>query len=175
MVALYKRIARDAARYHGPYRVEVALQQALGAGKTATAAIRVLSAAGVAVPDVHLALTAAGAAAVPSTARTNANGVATVQVKAVGAGGVHLTASAEMPATAPRIFRPTSGAAAANGQRLAAAEIAARVGQRHGGRLEGATLLDHERRAGRDRRRAARAPIGLSSRARFPATTGRSP
>ena len=122
VVALYKRIARDAERFHGPYRVEVALQQALGAGKTGTAAIRVLSAAGVAVPDVELALAATGASAVPATARTNANGVATVQVKAAGAGGVHLTASAEMPATAPRIFRPTSGAAAANGQRLASAE-----------------------------------------------------
>ncbi|HZQ63876.1 MAG TPA: sortase [Gaiellaceae bacterium] len=118
--SLYARIARDAARYHGPYRVDVALPATVGAGKTGTATIRVLSASGEALPDVDLALDATQGTA-PSTAHTNANGVASVQVKATGAGGVHLTVSAEVPPTLPRIYRPTRGAAAANGQRLASA------------------------------------------------------
>jgi hypothetical protein len=120
--AQYERIARDAARFHGPYRVEVELQGAISAGKTGTATIRVLSAAGLALPNLELSLSATGANAVPSTVRTNANGVAAVQVKATGADGVHLTAVSELPASLPRIFRPTIGAAAANGQRLASAE-----------------------------------------------------
>src|SRR5581483_2445583 len=38
-----------------------------------------------------------------------------------GDGAVDLTVSAEVPPTLPRIYRPTRGAAAANGQRLASA------------------------------------------------------
>ena len=119
--ALYTRIGREAARYHGPYRVDVALPTAIGAGKTATATIRVLSAAGVPLPNLDLSLSATGASSVPSTARTNAVGVATVQVTATGAGGVHLTATTEpLPSTLPQIFRPSKPQAARNGQRLAA-------------------------------------------------------
>jgi hypothetical protein len=121
VVALHKRIARDAERLHGPYRVQVDLKGAPAPGKAGTATVRVLSAAGAGVPNVALSLAAAGPADVPSTARTNANGVATVQVRSTGAAAVRLTASAELPTTLPRIFRPTSGAAAANGQRLATA------------------------------------------------------
>ncbi len=121
VTALYTRIGREAARYHGPYRVDVALPGAIGAGKTATATIRVLSAAGVPLPNLDLSLSATGASSVPSTVRTNATGVATVQVTATGAGGVHLTATTEpLPSTLPQIFRPSKPQAARNGQRLAA-------------------------------------------------------
>ena len=121
VTALYTRIGREAARYHGPYRVDVALPVAIGAGKTATATIRVLSAAGVSLPNLDLSLSATGSSAVPSTVRTNAAGVATVQVTATGAGGVHLTATTEpLPSTLPLIFRPSKPQAARNGQRLAA-------------------------------------------------------
>ena len=68
--AQYERIASDAARFHGPYRVEVELQGAIGAGRTGTATIRVLSAAGLALPNLELSLSATGANAVPSTVRT---------------------------------------------------------------------------------------------------------
>ena len=121
VTALNRRIASDAARYHGPYRVDVALPAAIGAGKTATATIRVLSGAGVPLPNLDLSLSATGASSVPSTVRTNAAGVATVQVTATDAGGVHLTATTEpLPSTLPQIFRPSKPQAARNGQRLAA-------------------------------------------------------
>ena len=48
---------RNAARYHGPYRVAVTLPAAIGAGKTGTAEVRVISGAGIALPNVDLSLT----------------------------------------------------------------------------------------------------------------------
>lgn len=123
VTAVYTRIAREAARYHGPYRVDVALPASIGAGKTATATIRVLSGAGVPLPNLDLSLSATGARDVASTARTNAAGVATVQVTATGASGVHLTATTEpLPSTLPLIYRPSKPQAARNGQRLAAGD-----------------------------------------------------
>ncbi len=120
VAALSTRIAREAARYHGPYRVDVALPAEIGAGKTATATIRVFSGAGVPLPNLDLSLSATGASSVPATVRTNAAGVATVGVTAAGAGGVHLTATTEtLPSTLPQIFRPSKPQAARNGQRLA--------------------------------------------------------
>ena len=74
MSTLYTRIAREAARYHGPYRVDVALPGQIGAGKTATATIRVLSGAGVPLPNLDLSLSATGASGLPATVRTNAAG-----------------------------------------------------------------------------------------------------
>ncbi len=121
VTAVYTRIAREAARYHGPYRVDVALPGEIGAGKTATATIRVLSGAGVPLPNLDLSLSATGASGLPSTVRTNAAGAATAQVTATGAGGVHLTATTEpLPSTLPLIYRPSKPQAARNGQRLAA-------------------------------------------------------
>jgi Sortase domain len=120
---VYTRIAREAALYHGPYRVDVALPAQIGAGKKATATIRVLSGAGVPLPNLDLSLTATGASNVPSTVRTNTAGVATVEVTATGAGGVHLTATTEpVPSTLPLIYRPSKPQAARNGQRLAAGD-----------------------------------------------------
>jgi hypothetical protein len=123
VAALYERIARDSARFHGPYRVVVELPGEIGAGKTGTATIRVLSAANVPLPGLDLSLSATGATDVPSTVKTNANGVATVELKATGAGGVHLTATTEpLPATLPKIFTPSKPVPARNGQRLASAD-----------------------------------------------------
>jgi hypothetical protein len=122
VVSLYETIARDAARYHGPYRVEVALPGEIGAGKTGTATIRVLSAAGVSLPNLDLSLSATGASGVPSTIKTNPNGAATIELKATGAAGIRVTATTEpLPATLPRIFRPTKPGPARNGQRVASA------------------------------------------------------
>ena len=122
VVALNEIVARDSARYHGPYRVAVDLPGSIGVGKTGTAEVRVVSGAGIALPDVTLTLAATGADA-PSTVKTNANGVATVTLKANSAEGVHLKATTEpVPATLPTVYAPTTAQAARNGQRIAAAD-----------------------------------------------------
>jgi sortase family protein len=119
VVSLYGRIAGDSALYHGPYRVVVDQPGAIAVGKTGTAIVRVLSGAGVLIPNLDLTLSATGAT-VPAIARTNANGVATVPVKATTAAGARVKATTEpLPATMPTIYAPTTLAAARNGQRLA--------------------------------------------------------
>ena len=121
--SIYTRVARDAARYHGPYRLDIDLPGGLQVGERGTATIRVLSAGGNAVPDVELALDVSGASGVPAEARTNANGVATVTLTATSADDVRLTARAGgLASTLPRIFEATTRAAAPNTQRLAVAD-----------------------------------------------------
>ena len=83
VTALYAQIAAQAARYHGPYRVDVTLPGAIEAGKTGTATIRVVSGAGAPLPNLDLSLSTTGAD-VPATVRTNASGVATVELRATG-------------------------------------------------------------------------------------------
>jgi hypothetical protein len=127
MHAVYERIARDAARYAGPYRVDVQLPAKLAVRRAATATIRVLAASGRAVPNVKLTLAAAGAAGLPATADTGADGVTRVAFKPDDVkGGVRLTAtSGQLAAARPRIYVPTRPDAARNGQRLAAPASAA--------------------------------------------------
>jgi hypothetical protein len=116
--ALYDRISTDAAKFHGPYRVEVTLPGTMKVGKEAVATIRVLAAGGAALPNQPVTITSLGLSGAPSQAKTDANGVAKLTVKATG-GTAKLTASAGgLPSTLPRVFVPTAGAAAANGQRL---------------------------------------------------------
>ena len=82
-----------------------------------------LSAAGNALPDLDLSLTAKGATGVPAKVKTNANGVASVSFTASAASGIRLTAvTAPIASTLPKIFRPTTPAAASNGQRVAVAD-----------------------------------------------------
>src|SRR5262249_55340097 len=103
VVALHARIARDSARHHRPYPVGADLPAALGVGKTAAAGVRVLSGAGVPLPNLALTLSATGAE-VPATVHTNANGVATVPVRATTAAGPHLTATTDpLPANLPTV------------------------------------------------------------------------
>ncbi len=123
VASLLKKVSADASRFHGPYRVEVELPDSVAVGKRGTARIRVLSAAGDALPNLDLTLTASGATGVPGRVRTNANGVATVSFTAGAAGGIRLTAVTEpIASTLPRIFRPTTAKAAPNGQRVAVAD-----------------------------------------------------
>ncbi len=120
VASLYKKVSTDAARFHGPYRVEVKLPSEIGVGKQATATIRVFSAAGNALPNLDLSLFTKGATGVPAKVQTNANGVATVTARATSATGVRLTAVTEpVASTLPRIFHPTTAAAGPNGQRVA--------------------------------------------------------
>lgn len=116
----FARVTRDAARYHGPYRVALRLPGSLQVGQKGTATVRVLAASGQALPNFELALEASGASGVPGTVRTNDDGVGSVTFTATSADDVRLTARARgLASTLPRIFRPTTRAAAPNGQRLA--------------------------------------------------------
>jgi hypothetical protein len=119
----FTRIARDAARFHGPYRMEISLDDRILVGQEATATIRVLSAAGNALPDLGLTLSAEGATGVPGKVRTNATGVATVTLRATDAKGVRLTARTEaIASTLPKVYTGTTPVARRNGQRLALPE-----------------------------------------------------
>jgi len=114
-------IARTSARDAGPYRVQTVLPEKLVVGEAATATIRVRSRSGAALPGVPLALSASGASDPRIAARTDADGLARVQLVPTSAAGldVHVTAG-PLPATEPVVFAPTTSAARANGQRLAA-------------------------------------------------------
>jgi hypothetical protein len=121
VTSLFHRIARDAARYHGPYRVEAAFAGPLLVGREASATVRVRSAAGAALPNVLLRVSAAGARGVPARVRADAAGIASVTFVPTEAGRLRLSVEAPaLAANAPLVFRATTKAAAANGQRLAA-------------------------------------------------------
>jgi hypothetical protein len=120
VAAEYARIARDAARLHGPYRVQTRVAQTMTVGQPAAATIRVLAASGQAVPNVRLTLSASSARA-QREVMTDAQGVAHVALTPTGANGVSLTARTEqLASTLPRIYAATVQPAAANSQRLAA-------------------------------------------------------
>ncbi len=91
--ALYERIARDSARYHGPYRIDLRMPGNLQVGQQGVATIRVLAAGGEALPGVGLQLAATGASA-PKTATTDPQGAARVTVQATTAGNIRLAVRA---------------------------------------------------------------------------------
>jgi hypothetical protein len=116
----YQRIARDADRYHGPYRLEARFSP-LTVEKAATVQLRVVAASGAALPNVDLALAGDGATGLPAHVATGPAGVASVRFVPARAAGLHLQVhAAELASTRPRIYAATLGAASANGQRLAA-------------------------------------------------------
>lgn len=116
--ALYERVARDSARYHGPYRIDVRMPENLQAGHQGIATIRVLAASGVAVPGIELQLAATGASA-PRIVTTDPQGVAHATLQTTSAGDVRLAVRAPgLASTLPVIYAPTTPAAARNGQRV---------------------------------------------------------
>jgi Sortase domain len=116
--ALYEQIARDSARFHGPYRIDVRMPSNLDAGQQGVATIRVLAASGDALPGVELQLTATGVSA-PRTVTTDTQGVAHVTLTTTKAGDVRLAVRAPgLASTLPVIYAPTTPAAARNGQRI---------------------------------------------------------
>ena len=120
VAGFFSKISADAARLHGPYRIVAQLPGKLDVGQSGTATIRVLSASGVALPDIALTIDATGAGGVPKTLTTDGSGLARLTLTATDAAGVHLDVSAAgLASTLPRIFHPTTAAAAPNGQRLA--------------------------------------------------------
>lgn len=119
VAASYARITQDAERYHGPYRIEVRLPTRLRAGQEVTGTLRVLSAAGNALPDVQLRLQAPAVSGMPARVETNAHGVAAISLTPASAGPLRLRIRTEaLASTLPQIYAPTTSAAARNGQRV---------------------------------------------------------
>jgi hypothetical protein len=119
LTALYNRVSDRAAKFHGPYRIQAKLPRRMTVGRPVSGTVRVISATGRAVPGVRLRLS--GIRGVPAAVRTNGAGVARVRFTPAKAGEVRLRVRTEaLPSTLPRLFRPTRGASARNGQRLAA-------------------------------------------------------
>jgi hypothetical protein len=115
----YATVARDAAEFHGPYRIKGSVSGPLEVGKETGATVRVLSATGAAVPNVTLTLTATGAGAAPRTVTTDAEGVAHVTVRPSTAGAVTVSVKADgLAATLPVVYRASTAEAAPNAQRL---------------------------------------------------------
>jgi hypothetical protein len=120
VAVLYRRIAGAAARYRGPYKIEARFPGKLTVGEQTIVPIRVLSAEGKPLRYVRLTLSAAGAHIPFPRMRTNGSGRVAAALTPTAA-GVRLSIVTEpLAASRPRIFVPTSAAAAANGQRLAA-------------------------------------------------------
>ena len=117
--ALYDKISGDANRFHGPYHFEIKVPGSLKVGKAVTATVRILAAGGSALPNMPLTLAAQGASLPSNSVKTDGSGLAKVTLTPSG-GTLKLSATTSMlPSTLPRVFKPTSPAAAANGQRLA--------------------------------------------------------
>jgi hypothetical protein len=122
VASLYAGVARDAARYHGPYRIVASLPSSTVGGHL-TATIRVLSASGAAVPGVPLTLIATGATGVPAKVTTNGRGVARVPLTSTSVAGVSLAVrTGALASTLPRVYAASRRPAAANAQRLAVAD-----------------------------------------------------
>ncbi len=118
---LYRRIARDAARLRGPYTVRTHVTGGGVVGGTGDVQVEVISATGARVPGVTIAIASQGASGVPTSVRTDARGLGHVPFRLTTTGGFHLTLrTARLAAPQPRILAPSTNAAVANAQRLAA-------------------------------------------------------
>lgn len=120
--AIYNRIASDAERYAGPYKIDLQMPKTIGVRRRATLQVRVLAASGQVVPNMQLALHSDGAAGMPATIDTGDDGIAKPSFTADDAkGGVHVTVtSGQLAAAQPKIYVPARKDANRNGQRLAA-------------------------------------------------------
>lgn len=125
VAGVYGRIERDAARLRGPYRLAVEMPARLTAATPAAGTVSVRSATGAPVPGVTLRVVGRGAAELDRTVTTGRSGVAALSVAPDTAGTLTLTVTSEpLAAPAPRVFVPSTPAAARNGQRLATARSA---------------------------------------------------
>lgn len=120
--SIYRNVARDAARYHGPYRIDTRLPKRMTVGAKGTGTVRVLSASGRAVPNLTLSVTAQGARGVPTRVRTGSNGVARLSFTAADAAdGVRVSVTTpKLPSTLPELYIPTDARERRNAQRVAA-------------------------------------------------------
>ncbi len=121
VAARVARIARNAERFHGPYRIQVRLPASLKVAEKVNGTVRVLSATGHALPGLALRFGAGNAADVPAAATTNANGVATFALTPRTAGGLRLSVRTRaLASTLPAVYSATTAPAARNGQRVVA-------------------------------------------------------
>lgn len=128
VATLYRRIARDASRYHGPYRIAVGLPRRLVVDRTAATTIRVLSAAGVPVPGARVAISAVGARRPTAAVRTDAAGIGRIALTPTATSGLLLRLRAlGLASPEPHVYAPTASLAQAEGQRLAIPASAAVV------------------------------------------------
>jgi hypothetical protein len=118
VTAIYAKVAQDATRYHGPYRIAIDVPDNPKVGVSASATVRVLAAGGAAVPNLPLTIGVQGATGVSKPSTTNDSGDARIALTPSG-GTLRVSATtSQVASTLPRVFRPTSAAAARNGQRL---------------------------------------------------------
>jgi hypothetical protein len=120
VTAAFGEIVSAARRFHGPYRIQTRLSGRLVVGEPATATVRLLSASGRALPNARFTLSARGATGVAPAVVADGDGLAAISFTPTAARFIVRLASDRVAASAPRIFVPTSGAGATNGQRLAA-------------------------------------------------------
>ena len=119
VAVLYRRVAAAATRFRGPYRVDARLSDKLTVGRRTTATIRVLSAAGNALPDARLTLSAEGADVASRQVRTDGSGLVVVSLTPTAVDVRLRVATEGLASSRPRVFVPTSATARRNGQRLA--------------------------------------------------------
>lgn len=118
VVARYERIARDARRYHGPYRIAARVSAGLRVGRPGTVALRLLSAAGNPVPNARILVSGRGG--LREEASTDARGSVRVGFTPTTVGALRLAVrTGPLASTLPKLFRGSAPAAARNGQRLA--------------------------------------------------------
>lgn len=122
VATMFNRIKTNSGRYRGPYRIQTALSPGLTIGKTGTIRVKVISAAGFAVPGVTLSMSAVGASGLRATIKTNAKGIGSATFTPTSVGSMRITArTARIAANLPRIYRATTSPARNNAQRMAAA------------------------------------------------------
>ena len=120
VASIYGTVARDAARFHGPYRIDGQVAGKLTVGEPADATVRVLSAAGAALPNVTLNLTPTGATGVPTSVATDAQGLAHIPFRPTSHDVSIAVKAAGLASTLPAVYRPATQAAAGNAQRVIA-------------------------------------------------------
>lgn len=116
----FDSISRAAAKYAGPYKLDVDAPETLVAGTAGKVSVRVLAASGAAVPGVGLTVSGSGAGALAKTARTGPSGTAAIAVTPDDVdAGVKLTVkTTDLPSDLPVLHVPTKGGAKTSGQRL---------------------------------------------------------
>jgi Sortase domain len=118
---LVARISREAARLHGPYRIEPRISRGLTAGTPATGTVKLIAASGAAVPGAVIELDSEGVTGLPGRVRTGDDGVAQLRFTPAAGTRVRIEARSEPIASdLPRFFAPSVSQAARNGQRLVA-------------------------------------------------------
>jgi LPXTG-site transpeptidase (sortase) family protein len=128
--ATFDRIADEAKRYAGPYRVVTELPSGLSVGTATKLTVRVVSAAGNNVPGVAVNLDARGITGLPGDLRTGSDGTLQVPFTPTTAGQLSVTATANgLASDTPKLYVPTRGEAARSGQRLVSAAGTARSAQ----------------------------------------------